>query len=75
MSKKPFFAKFLENQFSKEETKNLKGGDLVVTLKFPSDQADTGGNPGYDGCNNPGNSALNNPNCGPMTLKFPSEEA
>lgn len=70
-NKKPFFAKFLENQFSAEEAKNLKGGDQpIVTLKFPHDAADQGGNPGFNGCNNPGNG---NPNC-VVTLKFPSEE-
>lgn len=73
MSKKPFFAKFLENQFSAEETKDLKGGTVATTLKFPHDAADVGGNPGYDGCINPG--ADNNPLCGPMTLKYPSEAA
>ena len=73
MSKKPFFAKFLENQFSAEETKNLKGGQVAMTLKYPHDAADNANNPGYDDCNNPG--SANNPNCGPITLKYPSEEA
>jgi hypothetical protein len=47
MKKQPFFAKFLENQFSEETTKNLKGGCHClpeITLKAPSDQED-GENP------------------------------
>ncbi len=44
-SKKPFFAKFLENQISSEESSALNGGDgftkpvkdVAVTLKYPSD--------------------------------------
>jgi hypothetical protein len=71
---KPFFAKFLENQFSVEEAKNVKGGEpIAVTLKYPSDAedgADTG--PG-NACDTP--AAAHNPNCPPIfvTLKFPSD--
>ncbi len=45
-SKKPFFAKFLENQISSEESSSLNGGDgfittrikdVAITLKYPSD--------------------------------------
>jgi hypothetical protein len=44
-TKKPFFAKFLENQITSEESSALNGGDgytkpskdLAVTLKYPSD--------------------------------------
>jgi hypothetical protein len=71
---KPFFAKFLENQFSAEEAKDIKGGDdLIVTLKYPSDNED-GGDPGPgNACNTP--AAVHNPNCPPIfvTLKFPSD--
>lgn len=41
--KKPFFANFLENQISKEETNSIQGGatsplrDNVQTMKYPSD--------------------------------------
>lgn len=37
--KKPFFARFLENQLSNEEEKNVKGAARppFVTLKAPSD--------------------------------------
>ena len=48
--KKPFFAKFLENQISKKQSKEIKGGgngvgsgktnkrdDSFTTMKFPSD--------------------------------------
>jgi hypothetical protein len=44
-TKKPFFAKFLENQVTSEESSALNGGDgftkpvkdVAVTLKYPSD--------------------------------------
>jgi len=45
--KKPFFAKFLENQVTEKENRKVKGGvspvltnkfaDLDQTMKFPSD--------------------------------------
>ncbi|MFA8435802.1 MAG: microviridin/marinostatin family tricyclic proteinase inhibitor [Marinifilaceae bacterium] len=37
--KKPFFAKFLENQISEKENDQTKGGQLIPeqTMKFPSD--------------------------------------
>lgn len=37
--KKPFFARFLENQLSQEEEKNVKGAIIIpkVTMKAPSD--------------------------------------
>lgn len=70
---KPFFAKFLENQFSAEEAKEIKGGDeIAITLKFPSDFEDNSGDPGNP-CDGP--AAAHNPNCDPIaiTLKFPSD--
>lgn len=74
-NQKPFFAKFLENQFSTEEAKNIKGGDIAVTLKYPSDSEDGGSNDGPgNACNTP--AAAHNPNCPPIfvTLKFPSDQ-
>jgi hypothetical protein len=69
---KPFFAKFLENQFTAEEAMQVKGGDDFTTMKYPSDQEDNGGNPGYGPCNNPG--ASHNPNCMATTMKYPSDQ-
>lgn len=47
MSKKPFFANFLENQMSEQETSAVQGGadttkltDNVQTMKYPSDSED-----------------------------------
>lgn len=66
--KSPFFAKFLENQFSNEEAANVKGGGF-------------GSSNGADPCAQ-GNGAVqaHNPNCPPpcppiATLKFPCDEA
>lgn len=46
--KKPFFAKFLENQLSNEEETKIQGGettkpalDTLHTLKYPSDSEDS----------------------------------
>ena len=36
-TKKPFFAKFLENQIKKDKLKETKGGRPDVTSKYPSD--------------------------------------
>jgi len=46
--RKPFFAEFLENQVSEEQTRSIQGGDTVTsvipdqaqTMKYPSDQED-----------------------------------
>ncbi|WP_306352678.1 microviridin/marinostatin family tricyclic proteinase inhibitor [Flavobacterium sp. '19STA2R22 D10 B1'] len=40
--KKPFFANFLENQLSAEDKTEVQGGagDMMVTLKYPSDGED-----------------------------------
>ncbi|EAY24950.1 microviridin/marinostatin family tricyclic proteinase inhibitor [Microscilla marina] len=35
--KKPFFAKFLENQVKEESLTNAKGGTCIQTRKYPSD--------------------------------------
>lgn len=42
--KKPFFAKFLENQISQRQTAGVKGGDEwpMTTDKYPSDNEDGG---------------------------------
>jgi len=77
---KPFFAKFMENQFSNEEAKNVKGGEPIVTQKFPSDQEDNGADVTHGPCNTNGAGNhfgnANNPNCDPIfvTLKFPSDQ-
>lgn len=42
MSKKPFFAKFLENQMSEEASASVQGGtNTPVTMKYPSDNEDS----------------------------------
>jgi len=45
-NQKPFFAKFLENQISENETAHVKGGDCIpevsMTSKYPSDIEDSG---------------------------------
>lgn len=70
MSKKPFFAKFLENQMSENESSAVKGGtgedtskttDTYQTLKYPSDSED-----GPGGGTNPLKDAE-------VTLKYPSD--
>ncbi|MBP9793495.1 MAG: microviridin/marinostatin family tricyclic proteinase inhibitor [Flavobacterium sp.] len=51
-SKKPFFAKFLENQISKDEQNAIQGSggttstisDTSQTMKYPSDSEDGPGN-------------------------------
>lgn len=37
VTKKPFFAKFLENQIKKDNLANTKAGKLDQTMKYPSD--------------------------------------
>lgn len=42
MNKKPFFAKFLENQVSEESASVVQGGGGEnVTMKYPSDSEDS----------------------------------
>lgn len=67
--KKPFFANFLENQLSNQESTALQGGnvtkpsaDSVVTLKYPSD--------GEDGPGQPTKPALDTV----VTMKYPSDD-
>lgn len=40
-TKKPFFAKFLENQIAKDSQENATGG-CYVTMKHPSDNDESG---------------------------------
>lgn len=40
VTKKPFFAKFLENQIKKDNLVNTKGGKPDQTMKYPSDSDD-----------------------------------
>ena len=37
MTKKPFFARFLEGHLSEEKTQEVSGGVLIFTKKYPSD--------------------------------------
>ena len=66
--KKPFFANFLENQLSNEETNIVQGGvtnqlsDNVQTMKYPSDSEE---GPGGD-VTKPALDVL-------QTMKYPSD--
>ena len=66
---KPYFAKFLESQLSKEEQAKVAGGNngngkKITTTKWPHDNADNG-NGGNGGNNDDENS----------TMKYPSDDA
>jgi len=66
--KKPFFANFLENQLSNQETTALQGGatstlsDSAQTLKYPSDSED-----GPGGQTKPALDTV-------VTMKYPSDD-
>jgi hypothetical protein len=68
MSKKPFFANFLESQLSEQETTSVQGGtvttkpyDLVQTMKYPSDSEE-----GPGGSTKPAMDEV-------QTMKYPSD--
>ena len=68
--KKPFFANFLENQLSNQETTALQGGaattgvlsDSAQTMKYPSDSED-----GPGGSTKPALDVV-------VTMKYPSDD-
>lgn len=69
MSKKPFFANFLESQLSEQETTSVQGGavttkpsDMVQTMKYPSDSED-----GPGGSTKPTIDIV-------VTMKYPSDD-